>query len=80
MSVEPRSKSSEISRRFTVKDGRIVVLRRIRWNDLVELMNSLIEENAYIILNTKATRDGEADWLGRYLAEKEKGKRIGMVA
>ena len=64
MSLKPRSESNEISKRFTSKDGRTVVIRRIRWDDLddlVELMNSLIEENAYIILNEKVTRDGEAD-------------------
>ena len=82
MNLEPQSKSSEI-KRFTAKDGRAVVLRRIRWedlDDLVELMNSLIEENAYIILNVKVTRDQETDWLARYLVNMEKGKHIGVTA
>ena len=82
MSVEPQPKSSEI-KRFTAKDGRTVLLRRIRWedlDDLVELINSLIEETAYIILNAKVTRDQETDWLARYLPDIEKGKRIGVAA
>jgi RimJ/RimL family protein N-acetyltransferase len=83
MSLKSRSESSEISKCFTSKDGRTVVLRCVRWDDLddlVELMNSLIEENAYIVVNEKVTRDGEADWLGRYLVEIEKGKRICVAA
>ena len=76
-------KSDTIMRSFTARDGHAVVLRRVRWDDihdLLDLINALIEENAYIILNTKVKKEQEADWLGRYLAEIENGKRIGVAA
>jgi RimJ/RimL family protein N-acetyltransferase len=82
MSIEPPLKLGEI-KRFAAKDGRMVVLRCIRWEDLdelVDLINSLIEEKAYIVLNVKLTRNQEIDWLARYLPDIEKGKRIGVVA
>ncbi len=76
-------KPSTVFRTFTARDGREVVLRRVRWedlDDLMELINSLIDENAHIILNAKVTKDQEADWLGRYLAEIENEKRISVAA
>lgn len=68
---------------FTSKNGRGVVLRTPRWEDLddfLELINSLVEEGADIIRNQKVTRDEEVEWLARYLTNVEKGRIIGMVA
>lgn len=68
---------------FTAKDGRKVVLRAIRWEDLddcIEFINSLVEEGAEILRDTKVTREEEADWLGSRLARVEKGQQIGVVA
>ena len=68
---------------FTAKDGRKVVLRRIRWEDLddcIEFINSLVEEHAEILRDTNVTREEEADWLGSRLARIEKGQEIGVVA
>lgn len=44
---------------FTAKDGRQVVLRTPRWEDLdelLELINSLVSEGAEISRNKKVTR------------------------
>lgn len=68
---------------FQLKDGRRLILRSPRWedlDDLLEFINSLVEEEADIIINKKVTREEETDWLARYLADIEKGKTIGVVA
>ena len=65
------------------KDGRKVVLREPRWEDLDDLLdfiNSLVEEGADIMRETPVTREEEADWLGKRLASIEKGEIIGVVA
>jgi len=76
-------KPGQILRRFKAREGREVVLRAPQWkdlDDLLEFINSLVEEEADIIRNKKATREEEADWLGRYLADIEKGVTIGVIA
>jgi len=68
---------------FQLRDRRRLILRSPRWEDLddfLELINSLVEEEADIIINKKVTREEEADWLARYLTDIEKGKTIGIVA
>ncbi len=52
-------------RTFRARDGKEVVLRTPRWEDLddfLELINSLIEEGADIYFDKKLTREEEADW------------------
>jgi len=76
-------KTGEIIRCFTAKDGREVILRTPRWKDLedlMELINSLIEEGADIEYDTEKTRDEEVDWLSRAIAQLEKGNALYMVA
>jgi len=76
-------KPGQILRRFKAKDGREIILRAPQWKDLddfLELINSLVEEKADISRDKKATKEEEADWLGRYLADIEKGVMIGVVA
>ncbi|MFB0523056.1 MAG: N-acetyltransferase family protein [Candidatus Bathyarchaeia archaeon] len=76
-------KPGEILRRFTAKDGREVILRAPRWedvDDLMELINSLIEEGADIEYDTKKTREEEVDWLSGAIAQLEKGNMLYMVA
>ncbi len=68
---------------FTAKDGRKVKLRSLRWEDLddcIEFINSLVDEGSDIAMETKVTRDEEADWLGRRLASMEKGELVDVVA
>jgi len=76
-------KPGQILRRFKAREGREVALRAPQWKDLDDLLdfiNSLVEEEADICRDKKATREEEADWLGRYLADIEKGVTIGVVA
>ena len=78
-----KPKTSEIYDTFTAKDGRKVVLRAIRWEDLddcTDFINSLVEEGAEILRDTNVTREEEADWLGSRLARIEKRQLIGVVA
>jgi ribosomal protein S18 acetylase RimI-like enzyme len=68
---------------FITKDGREVLLRPPRWEDLDDLLdfiNSLVEERAEILRNQKVTKDEEADWLGHKLADMVKGKVFCLVA
>jgi L-amino acid N-acyltransferase YncA len=70
-------------RTFRAKDGREVVLRSIRWEDLddcVEFINSLVEEGAEILVGKKVSREEEADWLGKRLAQAVKGEIIDVIA
>jgi ribosomal protein S18 acetylase RimI-like enzyme len=76
-------KSGKVIHRFTAKDGRDVILRMPRWEDLDDLLaciNSLVEEGAEILQTKKFTRDEEADWLGRLLADIEKDTLFCVVA
>jgi L-amino acid N-acyltransferase YncA len=78
-----KPKTSEVYDIFTAKDGRKVVLRTIRWEDLddcIDFINSLVEEGAEILRDTNVTREEEADWLGSRLARIEKRQLIGVVA
>jgi L-amino acid N-acyltransferase YncA len=74
----------EIERRtFIAKDGKEVVLRPLKWEDLDDLLDfihSLVEEDADILRDQKPTRGEEAEWLGRRLASIERGEMIDIVA
>jgi len=70
-------------RRFRARDGREVILRSPRWSDLddmLELVNSLIEEGAEVNLCEPYSREEEAEWLAGLLTSIEKGDRISVVA
>lgn len=68
---------------FAALDGRRVVVRTPRWGDLgdlLELINSLVEEEAEIVVNEKVTRDGEAEWLAGVLGRLERDEFVHLVA
>jgi L-amino acid N-acyltransferase YncA len=68
---------------FVAKDGRKVTVRPIRWEDLddcIEFINSLIDEGAEIAVETRVSRNEEADWLGKRLASAEKGEFVDIIA
>jgi len=70
-------------RTFKAEDGRTVVLRSVKWDDLDELIgfiNSLVEEGADILRTEKVTRSEEAEWLGKRLTRIENGELIDVVA
>ena len=76
-------KSGKILHRFKARDGKEVVLRTPKWedlDDLVELINSLVEMRADIVMDHKTTREEEADWLAGKLAILEKNQGIDIVA
>ena len=78
-----KKNSSRIYEEFTAKDGRKVVFRSIKWEDLddcLDFINSLVEEGAEILRDTEVPREEEADWLGARLARIEKGQLIDVVA
>lgn len=74
---------AKVLREFVAKNDKRVILRKPRWedlNDLLDFINSLVEEGADILRETPVTREEEADWLGKRLASIEKGEIIGVVA
>jgi RimJ/RimL family protein N-acetyltransferase len=75
--------AGKILKNFTAKDGRNVVLRTPRWedlDDLLELINSLVEEKAEIYITEKFTREAEAEWLRKVLSRLEKDEHFSLVA
>jgi RimJ/RimL family protein N-acetyltransferase len=76
-------KAGETVRTFCAKDGHKVTLRTLRWEDLddmLEMINSLVEEKADIIRDTLVTREEEIEWLSRALVRQEKNETIHIVA
>lgn len=76
-------KAGTIIQSFSAKDGSPVIIRTIRWedlDDLLELINSLVEEGADIARDEKISREGEIDWLSETLASVEKDKKLYLVA
>jgi RimJ/RimL family protein N-acetyltransferase len=76
-------KTGQVLQELSVKDGRKVVLRTPRWEDLgdlLELINSLVDEGAEISTDEKVSKEEEIDWLSRLLALLERGKTFFLVA
>jgi RimJ/RimL family protein N-acetyltransferase len=72
-----------IYKAFKAKDGRKVTLRAPRWDDLddlLDMINSLVEEGAEIVMDRKLTRDEELSWLARALSEQEKKEKTYVAA
>ena len=60
-----------------------MVLRTPKWedlDDLLELVNSLVEEGADVTRTKRVSREGEIDWLSRVLSRLEKDETFYMVA
>jgi len=76
-------KTGHIFHTFTAKDGRDVILRSLKWEDLddcLTLINSLINEQADITLSDPISHDTQIQWLSKRLASIEKGEVIQIVA
>jgi len=76
-------KTGMVVKTFTAKDGRKVILRTPKWEDLddfIELFNSLVEEDADIHPGEKVAREQKVDWLSGRLAELERGQLLWLVA
>jgi RimJ/RimL family protein N-acetyltransferase len=75
--------AGKILKNFTAKDGQNVVLRTPRWedlDDLLELINSLVDEKADIYVTQKFTREAESEWLLKVLSRLEKDEQFFLVA
>jgi len=76
-------KAGTVIRVFMAKDGREVTLRAPKWDDLddmLEFINSLVDEGADIMMDTRQTREQEVDWLARLLTRLEKDEITDVVA
>ena len=77
-------KAGKIVRSFSAENGQKVVLRTPRWedvDDLLELINSLVEEGAEIGRAERIeSREAEIDWLSGALARLEKDEVFYLVA
>jgi RimJ/RimL family protein N-acetyltransferase len=76
-------KAGRVVKTFSARDRRQVVLRSPRWedlDDLLELINSLVDERANIVRDKRVSRDEEIDWLSRALARMEKDEIFYLVA
>jgi L-amino acid N-acyltransferase YncA len=81
--VPTEMKVGRIYRVFKARDGQKVTLRAPRWddlNDLMECINSLVEEGAEIMMDEKQNRQQEIDWLARALSRLEKDETIWVAA
>lgn len=76
-------KEGTIFRSFAARDGRTVTLRAPKWGDLddfLHFINSLVEEGADILVNTKKTREEEMTFVSRTLTGIEGDKMVSVVA
>lgn len=76
-------KSGKIIQEFRSRDGRKVILRTPKWEDLddfLKFINSLVDEGAEITMHTHVTREQEAQWLGKKLADVEEEKVFSLVS
>ena len=76
-------KSGKIVRSFFAKDGRKVVLRTPKWEDLddfLEIINSLVDEGADILRTERVSKEEEIDFLSKVLSRLEKDEMFYLVA
>ena len=68
---------------FTAKDGRTILLRNPRWEDLdglLDFINSLVREEAPINRTNEIRRREQVEFLARRLSSIETGEIIQLVA
>jgi ribosomal protein S18 acetylase RimI-like enzyme len=76
-------KEGTIFRSFNSRDSREVTLRAPKWSDLDDflyLINSLVEERAYILADKQYTRESEVEFVARLLSDLERNYRVSVVA
>lgn len=66
-------KTGEVIREFVAKDGRRVILRTLKWEDLEDLLD-------FILRTEKVSRDEEIDWLSNVFKRLEKGEIFCVAA
>lgn len=76
-------KTGRILQEFFLKGGDKIALRTPRWedlDDLLELINSIVDEGAEIGRAEKVSRDEEIDWFSGLMARLERGRSFFLVA
>jgi RimJ/RimL family protein N-acetyltransferase len=76
-------KAGTVIRTFSLKDGRWVILRTPKWedlDDLLEMINSLVDEKADIVRAERVSRGDEIDWLASVLRRVEKDEVFFLLA
>ena len=76
-------KAGKAVKSFIARNSREVVLRTPRWedlDDLLELINSLVDEKAEITRTDKVSREEEIDFLSKALCRLEKDETFYLVA
>jgi len=81
-------KSGQVYRRFTAKNGKLVTLRSIKWEDLDQAMASAAElfhewetdPESGVPLSKMPTLEDEARWLADNLVMIETGRQISVAA
>lgn len=76
-------RSEQVFSELTSQDGRKVVLRTPRrkdLDDLLELVDSPVDEGAETYRDGKASRDEKIDWLSAVLARLERDNTFFLVA
>lgn len=75
--------AGRVIHKFSAKDGRQVILRTLRWEDLddcLDLINSLVTERADIVRKTKVVREDEIAWLASALGRMERREIVYVAA
>ncbi len=76
-------KTGTMLKTFHADDGRTVILRTPRnedLDDLLELINSLVDEKAEILVSQKFTREEESEWLLESLSRLRKDELFFLIA
>ena len=76
-------KVGELIRNFKARDSKDVLLRSPLWSDIddfLHFINSLVDEGADILANTKRTREEEVDFVSRLITNIERNRMISVVA
>ncbi|MEK9143616.1 MAG: GNAT family N-acetyltransferase [Patescibacteria group bacterium] len=72
-----------IIKTFKSKKGNGVIIRYPKWEDLdavTEYVNTLIEEDTFLMLPEKQTHTSEASWMAKTFDDIENNKKIHIVA
>jgi RimJ/RimL family protein N-acetyltransferase len=76
-------KAGTVIHEFCARDGRKVVLRTPKWedlNDLLQMINALVAEEADIVRSEEVSKIEEIDWLARALSRLEKDEVFYLAA
>ena len=78
-----KMKTGKVVKVIKLKNGKEAKLRYPKfedWKDLLEYINSLVEENALIIINKKISKKKELEWITKQLKKIETNQMVALVA